>query len=77
MATKKCRRCEASVEWAVFHRSEKDVPLELGLVRDGNLTVVGYRDGEVPVVRILNRDELELARSNGLPTRRAHEHWER
>ena len=68
----KCSTCGSPIEWARFAKSRKPVPLDVGLVDDGNLELVDRAHDGVPVVRVLRRVELELAREDGRRLLRAH-----
>lgn len=68
----KCDSCGAPIEWARFSTSGKPVPLDVGLVDNGNLEVVERRDGGDAIVRLLGRADLEAARERGVPLRRTH-----
>ena len=67
-----CDSCGAPIEWARFATSGKPVPLDVGLVDNGNLELVERRDAGEAIVRLLGRVELEAARERGTPLRRTH-----
>lgn len=67
-----CDSCGAPIEWARFSTSGKPVPLDVGIVENGNLEVVERRDGGDAIVRLLGKADLELARDAGRALRRTH-----
>jgi hypothetical protein len=57
-----CRSCKAEIRWA-FTEQGKRMPLDVDPREDGNLIVVGRREGEdgaVPIVRSLKKGEGDL-----------------
>lgn len=67
-----CESCGAPIEWARFAESGKPIPLDVGIVANGNLEVVERRDGGDAIVRLLGRVDAELARDAGRGLRRTH-----
>jgi hypothetical protein len=67
-----CDSCGAEIEWARFDKSGKAVPLDVGLVDNGNLELVRRGGDGTPYMRLLGRVEVDDARIAGRPLRRTH-----
>jgi hypothetical protein len=68
-----CSTCGSPIEWARFEKSRKPVPLDVDLAPpDGNLELVERGSDGVPVVRVLTKVELEVARKRERPLLRTH-----
>lgn len=67
-----CTTCGAAIEWGRFAKSGTAVPLDVGPVSNGNLVVLMRDAGDVPLVRIASREELETAVDRNRELRRAH-----
>jgi hypothetical protein len=68
-----CRSCGAEVEWAVTAAFARRMPLDLGVVADGNAAVVGRDARGAPIVVVLGPDDLKRVRELGtVELRRSH-----
>ena len=69
----RCDSCSEPIEWAVTSKLGKKMPLDVGFFGDGTIVVIGTAPGGMPLVLIVSKADLDLAREHGtIQLRRSH-----